>query len=46
MKSNPIFKKVDIKTYDISGSEAKKILEENEISALPAILLDSNILVE
>ena len=46
MKSNPLFANVKIKIYDVSEEEAKKILKENELNWLPAILLNSNILVK
>jgi flagellum-specific peptidoglycan hydrolase FlgJ len=46
MKANPIFAKVEIKKYDSSSEEAKKIMSDNEITSIPAILLDSNIIAK
>ncbi len=46
IKSNPLFKDVEIKTYDISDPEAQKIAEENWITWLPIILVDSNEIIK
>ena len=42
LKTNAIFKNVDIKTYDVSDKQAQKIMEENELTWVPVILADTN----